>query len=263
MTRYFIPCPQFLRVQVSPESLERWTIDWNSLARSTGSALALGGECTQLIADRLWRLGRVKWQGTYRDALLARGITWPDGRDIVQQIAHATRPIGFVGDIPPPNDAWAGRVPPVVRLSQVSSLADGMADVDGDAVLAGIFLADDELSSGRTFSADSQSLTLMIRRQIKAEGKSHLTDDILLEAYRQEGSVRKAAAFVSESTGQAVTKDKVLGAVPRSGGMEAVISPRIRRVRKRHTNNVFRSDSPDAVNHRCRSRQSSWQSCFD
>jgi hypothetical protein len=68
----------------------------------------------------------------------------------------------------------------------------------------------------------------MIRRQIKAEEKTQLTDDILIAAYQQEGSVRKAATFLTERTGQVVTKDKVQNALRRCGGNELAGSRRNR-----------------------------------
>ena len=64
----------------------------------------------------------------------------------------------------------------------------------------------------------------MIRQQVKAEEKTALTDDILVAAYKQHNSMRKAADFLTSETGQTVTKDKVQRAVGRSGGIEAVVS---------------------------------------
>ena len=221
-THYYVPCPQDFRVEVHPVLLERWTTNWDALAHSTASALALAGQCTQLIADRLWRIGRIKWKGTYRDAMLARGLSWPDGRDVARQIARNTRPVVFVGDRPVPDDVWVGRAPPLARISQVASFAGDMSAIDADATLAAIVLGDVELTAGSALAPDPQRLTLMIRRQIRAEGKSRLTDDIMLAAYQQEGSVRKAAAFLSKSTGQIVTKDRVPKAVVRSAGSAAV-----------------------------------------
>jgi hypothetical protein len=66
----------------------------------------------------------------------------------------------------------------------------------------------------------------MIRRQIRAESKLSLTDDVLLAAYQQEGSVRKAATFLSESTGQIVSKDRVQNALRKIAGMSEKIPPR-------------------------------------
>ena len=61
-----------------------------------------------------------------------------------------------------------------------------------------------------------------IRQQVKAEGKTNLTDDILVAAYRQCGSMRAAAKFLTKETGKTVSKDKVHRAVNRSGGVQAV-----------------------------------------
>ena len=219
-TRYYVPCPQDFRVEVHPVLLERWTINWNALAQSTASALALSGQCTQLISDRLWRLGRIKWKGTYRDAMLARGLSWPDGRDVARQIARNTRPVLFVADRPVPDDVWVGRQSPLVRISQVASFADGKVTIDADAALAAIVLGEAELTAENPLAPDPHKLTLMIRRQIREEGKTRLTDDILLAAYQHKGSVRKAAVFLSESTGQPVTKDRVQTAVRRNAGVK-------------------------------------------
>jgi hypothetical protein len=216
-TRYYVPCPQDFRVEVHPVLLERWTTNWDALAHSTASALALAGQCTQLIADRLWRLGRIKWKGTYRDGMLARGLSWPDGRDVARRVARDTRPVVFVGDRPVPDDVWVGREPPLVRISQVASFAGDKTTIDTDATLAAILLGEAELTAGHLLTPNPQRLTLIIRRQIRAEGNTRLTDDILLAAYQQAGSVRKAAVFLSESTGQTVTKDRVHSALMRSG----------------------------------------------
>jgi len=120
--RYYISCPTYFRVEIDPELLEQWTINWNMLASGVAAALELAGQCTLLISDRLWRLGRLKWRGTYRDAMLARGLSWYDGRDVARQIARNTRPVVFVGDRPVPEDVWVGREPPLVAISQVASL---------------------------------------------------------------------------------------------------------------------------------------------
>jgi len=219
--RYYISCPTYFRVEIDPELLEQWTINWNALASGMAAALALAGQCTLLISDRLWRLGRLKWRGTYRDALLARGLSWHDGRDIARQIARNTRPVVFVGDRPVPQDVWVGREPPLVQLSQVASFSGKQTVIDVDAVLAAILLAEAEPAPVDPLPLNPAGLKQVIRRQIRAEGKTNLTDDILLAAYHREGSVRKAAAFLTESTGRTVTKDRVQSAVRRSGSMVA------------------------------------------
>lgn len=227
--RYFVPCPEYLRVEVPPELLERWMVDWDALARAVAASLTLGGACTLLVEDRLWRLGRTRWRGTYRDVLFARGLSWLDASSIAQQAAHGTRPIVFVGDRVPASNDWPGRAPPVVMLSQVTTSGSSGLVVDRDAVLAAILAADADLVETEAPPPPSSGLALMIRRQIKAEEKTQLTDDILVAAYQQEGSVRKAAAFLSERTGEVVTKDKIQGAVRRVGGVRALAVKRNRK----------------------------------
>lgn len=73
----------------------------------------------------------------------------------------------------------------------------------------------------------------MVRRQIKAEAMTQLTDDILVAAHQQEGSVRKPAPFLSERTGQTVTKDKIQNALRRSGGIGTVVRKRNAKPKKR------------------------------
>lgn len=226
--RWFVPCPEYLRVEVPRELLEQWAIHWNALAIAVAAGLALGGACTPWIDGRLWRLGRTKWQGHSRDVLFARGLTWGDGGNVASQVTRTTRPIVFVGDRIPPASIWPGRVPPIVALSQVTTLGESGLVVDHDAVLAAILETDAVVSCPAREPLSTDQLALMIPRQIKAEEKTQLTDDILVAAYQQEGSVRKAAAFLSERTGQAVTKDKVQSALRRSGGVNVVVSAKNR-----------------------------------
>lgn len=80
-----------------------------------------------------------------------------------------------------------------------------------------------ETASG-VFAVSEVQLKLMIRQQVKAEAKTGLTDDIFVAAYRQHGSVRKAAAFLSQQTGRHVSKDQVHCALKRSGGIQAVLN---------------------------------------
>jgi RNA polymerase sigma factor (sigma-70 family) len=43
---YFVACPEYLRVEVPPELLERWAINWNAMANAMAAGLSLGGNCT-------------------------------------------------------------------------------------------------------------------------------------------------------------------------------------------------------------------------
>lgn len=240
--RYFVPCPEYLRVEVARQLLEQWAINWNALASAVAATLSLGGACTPLVDGLLWRLGRTKWQGQCRDVLFARGLTWAESSDVAANVARSTRPIVFVGERIPPETVWPGRDPPVVALSQVTTLGESGLVVDHDAVLAAILDAEATVLAASPEPVSTDQLALMIRRQIKSESKTQLTDDILIAAYQQENSVRKAAAFLSERTGQIVTKDKVQNALRRCGGVQAVVSSKNRGKLKSRQGSIGRCD---------------------
>ncbi len=220
--QFFIYCPENLRIPVAEERLRQWTVNFEVIAATVAMALCLSGRGAALEPGRLWRLGRTKWQGVARDVLFARGLHWSDGAGIARRIAHSTRPIVLVSDRIPPTSIWPGRVPPVVALAQVARSNDNQLEIDYDAVVAAIFEADDQCGQDAAPTLDTERLKVLIRQQVKAEEKSQLSDDLLVAAYRQEGSVRKAAAFLAKQTGQMVTKDKVQAAVMRAGGAAAV-----------------------------------------
>jgi len=63
----------------------------------------------------------------------------------------------------------------------------------------------------------------VVRRQVKAEIKTLLTDDVCVAAYKQHNSYRKAADALTEETGRPISKDKIRRAVERHGGIAAIM----------------------------------------
>jgi len=219
--RFFIPCPQNLRAEVKERDLQQWAASVETLVGSLSSWLNLGGTPTKLESDRVWRCGRWTCQGVLRDVVFARGLRRNDALQFRRAITGAHRPVVFVGSEVPDADFWQGRVPPLIRLREVAKLVDGKIEIDVTQVIGLVRAADEDSGDGGPITLDQ--LKLIIRQQIRAEGKTALTDDILLEAYRQCGTVREAADFLTEQTGQTVSKDKVQRAVTRGGGPEAVM----------------------------------------
>lgn len=105
----------------------------------------------------------------------------------------------------------------------MATLSEQGLDVGRLELVAAIQEAEDRSSEAAAIPSIAQ-LKLMIRQQIKAEQKTNLTDDIYQQAYRQCGSVRAAANFLSEQTGQDITKDQVHRALQRAGGAAAVLN---------------------------------------
>jgi hypothetical protein len=221
VTRYYIPCPENLRVEIAADDLRRWIIDADAVACGLANAVTPGGRCMQRVPSRLWRLGAVLWQGVHREVLLARGLTWPDGAEIIRQISGNGRAVVFVAGPAPPIHIWPELPPTIVPLSTTVRL---------QAAVVSVALADIHALMHDTDAANQVrrpvALTRIEQRGEfrKAAGdvlKSSLRDEHLLQAYREHGSYRKAAAALSKP-GLKVSKDAVKRAVKRAGGIGAV-----------------------------------------
>jgi len=126
VTRYYIPCPETLRVEIAADDLRRWMIDVDAVAHALAAAVSPGGRCTQRIPLRLWRLGALPHAGVQREVLLLRGIGWLDAGDLLHQLGGNGRAIVFIAGMPPPHVAWPDLPATLVPLPQTCSL-DGSA----------------------------------------------------------------------------------------------------------------------------------------
>ena len=219
--QYYVPCEEVLRAPVSPESLTQWTVHLDGFARVLASLLALKGKCKELVPNSLWRLGRTRWQGASRDVMFARCLHWDATGKVRSEIVSGHKPIVFVPFCLPPDGYWRRKMLPVILLSDFVTMNDNGIEIDELAIWAVIndFKTATSLRCTKTLS--EQDLNLMIRRQIKAEKYTELTDAIYIEAYRQCGSLRKAADYLSKRVGKYISKDVVHTAINRSGGFEA------------------------------------------
>jgi len=223
-TYSFISCPALHRVRVPRSARRQWSVNLPVLAQALAVTMSLTGKVAELAPRRVWRLGRTKWQDAARDVLLSRGLHWSDAATVRGSITQARKPIVFVPRAKPPGDYWIGRVPPIIALDQVALLGDAGIEIDPLEIAASIQDADARQNGTGVIEMNPEQLTLLIRRQIKAEHKSELSDDIFLAAYRQHGSVRKAADFLSTETGATISKDQVQRAVGRAGGAAEVLN---------------------------------------
>lgn len=246
--RHFIRCPEVLRAEVTAEDMQQWAVDVDAVAHALAAALSLSGNCKDLVPDRIWRCGRTMWQGIFRDVLFARGLARRDASQLRRSITASRQPIVLVGTDVPAADFWRGHTHTVVALSPLAHLEDGEITLELDAVVAAVHDAEATVNTASPTAIDKNHLLLMIRQQVKAENRSDLSDDVLIAAYRQCGSNRKAASYLSEQTGQDFTKDQVHRAVKRAGGVLAVLN-------HENSNSVVRdvaSQSRDASGKRIR-----------
>ena len=221
---YFIRCPESLRVPIPSELLQTWTIDFDGVARAVAKPMSLKGKLRALVRGRLWSLGRTDWKGTKREVMLARGLNDPDGASIAARIGPTARPIVLVAHTCPDERIWPGVAPPVVPLSRNVDWSDGGLELDTGLMFRLVEEADDVAERVSVLPITPDKRKLIVRQQLKSELKSHLTDDVLVAAYKEHQSFRKAAAALSEQMETNITKDRVVAAVKRLGGAAAVIA---------------------------------------
>lgn len=215
-TRWFISCPESLRVEVTAEMCNAWEIDPDGLAIALGKALAVRGSPKAVVPSRLWRLGRIRWRAKTRDVLLACRLGEPDAAAVVVHVPPGGKSIVLVPHQAPDERLWRGPVPAVAALSELASV-EGDALVIDPIALAELVEAADELAESRSLlPTDPEVKKRVVRSQIKAEIKGHLEDDVLVAAYNEFASGDKAAAALSEQLGRPISRDKVYRVVNRA-----------------------------------------------
>ena len=219
-SRYVIPCPEVLRVVVPPAALCQWIVDLGQIARTLAGTLQLSGRCTELATGRIWRLGRWTYQGVQRDLLLAGGLGLSDAEQYRRAISGAHRPVLFVGSRMANPDFWNGRVPPQILLSEVTTLIEDKIEIDVTQIIGLMHAADEQHASDAPLT--TEQFKQVVRQQVKAEGKTQLTDDILVAAYKNFGSYNKAVTGLAEQ-GCETNRWAIERAVKRAGGPQAVM----------------------------------------
>lgn len=220
--RFFIPCPEALRVEIAADELRRWSIDIDAVAHSIAAALPTQARCTVRVASRLWRLGALTHAGVRREVLLLRGSGWPDVGDVLQRVGDNGRAIVFIAGTPSAQVAWPGLPATLAPLPQVCSLNDGAIALALPEILA---LVQDTDAANQVRRPVALTRKQQQREFQKAAGEvlqAKLGDDRFVQAYCQHGSYRKAASALTEELGFPVSKDRVEDAVNRRGGIAAV-----------------------------------------
>lgn len=220
--RFFIPCPEALRVEIAVDELRRWSIDIDAVAHAIAAALPTQARCTVRVASRLWRLGALPQGGVRRDVLLLRGAGWPDAGDVLQRVGDNGRAIVLIAGMPPAQVAWPGLPATLVPLPQVCALVRNTIKLSSPEILA---LVQDTDAANQVRRPVALSRKQQKREFQKAAGdvlKAKLGDDRCVQAYRQHGSYRKAATALTDELGFTITKDQVSRAVQRAGGVAAV-----------------------------------------
>lgn len=220
--RFFIPCPEALRVELAADDLRRWSIDIDAVAHAIAAALPTQARCTVRVASRLWRLGALPQGGVRRDVLLLRGAGWPDAGDVLQRVGDNGRAIVFIAGMPPAQVAWPGLPATLAPLPQVCSLTGDTITLSSSEILA---LVQDTDAANQVHRPVALTRKQQQREFQKAAGdvlKSAIKDDDYVHAYQVHGSYRAAAEALTEQFGFKVSKDRVKRAIDRRGGIDAV-----------------------------------------
>ena len=217
--RYFIWCPDSLKVEVTDEMCRGWEVDLDGLATVLASALGVSAP-KPLVPGRFWRLGRMPWRDTTREVVFAVRLTDDDAEALMRHVGTGGRAVVFVPHRVPEPGRWPGRVPAVIPMHGVAALTDDNVVLDPEAVLEAIDIAD-RRAEARGEVPEEKLTAKRIERGVRKVIENMVSDDALVRAYVTHGSYRKAAdALVRE--GQITDRWAVERAVKAKGGPKAV-----------------------------------------
>jgi hypothetical protein len=219
-TRWFIQCPESLRVEVTAEMCRGWEPDLPGLASAVARALATQGAPKALAPGRLWRLGRIPVDGGTREVLLAIRLSDSDASDVTRIVPHGGRSIVIVPHGVPDDRVWPARVPAVVPLAPFARFGDTGLELAGKEFMEAIGEADIAAADKAPVPLDAVAAK-KVRRHVKATIESMLSDEALVQAYITNGSYRKAADALN-AEGQLTDRWAVERAVKARGGPKAV-----------------------------------------
>lgn len=217
--RYFICCPESLKVEVSEEMCRGWSVDLDGLAAALASALAVSTP-KPVLPGRFWRLGRMQLRETTREVAFAVRLADDDADALMRHVGTGGRAVVFVPHRVPEPSRWPGRAPAVIAMHDVAGIADDNVVLDPEAVLEAIDIAD-KRAEARGEVSEEKLTAKRIERGVRKVIENMVSDDALVRAYLAHGSYRKAAdALVRD--GQITDRWAVERAVKAKGGPKAV-----------------------------------------
>lgn len=217
--RYFIWCPESLKVEVTEEMCCGWAVDLDGLGASLASALAVSAP-KPVLPGRFWRLGRMPWRDNSREVVFAVRLADDDADAMMRHVGTGGRAVVFVPHRVPEPSRWPGRAPAVIAMHDVAAMADDNVVLEPEAVLEAIDIAD-KRAEARGDVSEEKLTAKRIERGVRKVIENMVSDDALVRAYLAHGSYRKAAdALVRD--GQITDRWAVERAVKAKGGPKAV-----------------------------------------
>jgi len=118
-------CAQNGRVSLKPQDLQRWGFAFDRLAEFLNRSLGLAGQIIEVVAGRVWLLGRLHPHTATAEIFLFRGIWWPDAACVLNRslrLRQSARAIVLSVRRFPPEQLWGQQQAVVLALSEVTSL---------------------------------------------------------------------------------------------------------------------------------------------
>lgn len=217
--RYFICCPESLKVEIDEAMCRGWAVNLDGLGAALASALALSTP-KPVVPGRFWRLGRMQLRDTTREVVFAVRLAEDDADALMRHVGTGGRAVVFVPHRLPDRSRWPGRAPAVISLHDVAALVDDNVVLDPQAVIEAIDIAD-KRAEARGEVPEEKLTAKRLERGVRKVIENMVSDDALVQAYVTHGSYRKAAdALVRE--GQITDRWAVERAVKAKGGPKAV-----------------------------------------
>jgi hypothetical protein len=217
--RYFICCPESLKVEIDEAMCRGWAVDLDGLGAALASALAVSTP-KPVVPGRFWRLGRMQLRDTTREVVFAVRLAEDDADALMRHVGTGGRAVVFVPHRLPDRSRWPGRAPAVISLHDVAALVDDNVVLDPQAVIEAIDIAD-KRAEARGEVPEEKLTAKRLERGVRKVIENMVSDDALVQAYVTHGSYRKAAdALVRE--GQITDRWAVERAVKAKGGPKAV-----------------------------------------
>lgn len=217
--RYFICCPESLKVEIDEAMCRGWAVDLDGLGAALASALALSTP-KPVVPGRFWRLGRMQLRDTTREVVFAVRLAEDDADALMRHVGTGGRAVVFVPHRLPDRSRWPGRAPAVISLHDVAALVDDNVVLEPQAVIEAIDIAD-KRAEARGEVPEEKLTAKRLERGVRKVIENMVSDDALVQAYVTHGSYRKAAdALVRE--GQITDRWAVERAVKAKGGPKAV-----------------------------------------
>jgi hypothetical protein len=130
--RAYIRCPEEGPVHVPEIRLRQWVIDGGVMAERLAAAMALSGAVEEILAGSMWKLGRRRLAGRFRDVFLSMAPTGEHLRIADAAARHLTAKDGILLVAQPPRKLEGLDRLTVIDLAQVVELGtDGLVlDLD-------------------------------------------------------------------------------------------------------------------------------------